>query len=251
MSRRHGLALVLTGGLGIRATAPALASDPVHAAVRGVGPSRGSASYHEGFAGYNLQLAGYGPASSVSETTTFVVPRSRCGRAPRAIAPSVGAFVGKDNNTSAAALFVGCYDGKAHYWPELAVNGSIRNYPTKAAHAGDVIVLRLDTQRGGQVSVADETHKLKVSRASPPGGSVSFAWIGDGGWADSHDHLEGVPGFGRVTYSNTKVYGGSIEHLPASGQASAENRSSAGTVQIQTGPLFSNGTAFRSDFKHS
>jgi hypothetical protein len=195
------------------------------------------------FAGYNPWAgAGYAEPSFISATTTFTVPKLRCGHADQAIAPSIGA------ERSAAALFVGCHGGKAHYWPELEVNGNIKNYRTSTAHAGDTIVLRLNT-KSGHVSVADETHKFKVSRTGSRNSGGNTAEIGDWGWADSHGRFEGVPDFGTLTYSNTQVYGQPLGHWRW--VYGPFNRSSGGTLRITTGKIFGGGKAFRTYFKRS
>jgi hypothetical protein len=153
---------------------------------------------------------------------------------------------------SAAALFIGCHGGNAHYWPELVLNGSIKNYRTKTAHAGDTIVLRLAYHKRHWVSVTDETHKFKVSRTSGGGySSAAFetATLGDEGWANSHHHLEGVPDIGTLTYSDAQINGQPLGHVLFLSRA--VNRTSAGKLQIKTGPLNSSGKVFRTYFKHS
>ena len=172
------------------------------------------------------------------------MPKLKCEGRRQAIAASVGAFVGGSGRPSAAALFMGCYSGRAHYWPELVVNGSVENHPTKVVQAGDTIVLRLDTRQKDHVAVVDETQGFKVSRSTPRGRSAMFAWIGDEGWIGPHDHLEGVPDFGTLTYSHTELYGRSVGDGSAGWIDTPENRSgppwrtSAGTLQIETSKLF-------------
>jgi hypothetical protein len=102
-----------------------------------------SSARTDGFAGYSGQTWDYTPPIGGSVTTTFVVPRVTCDGARRAIAPSVSTAYGGQSRPSAAALFVGCYAGQAHYWPELELKGRFTNYPTDRAHPGDTIVLRL------------------------------------------------------------------------------------------------------------
>jgi hypothetical protein len=101
-----------------------------------------------------------------------------------------------------AALFVGCTHGTANYRPQLTVNRSKKNYGKKAVHAGDTIVLRVSFYRkSSSVSATDETHKFKVKRTSG-GGSSLFEWIGDEHWGTWPNHLESVPNFGTLTYSD-------------------------------------------------
>ncbi len=242
--RRAGVFAVAVAGLGF--ATPALASDAGNATVRHVASARG------GFAGYSGPLEDYGSPSFITATTTFRVPKLRCGSADQAIAPAVGSEVGPNVGVPRiweASLFVGCHGGKAHYWPELEVRGNVKNYPTRAAHAGDTIILWLDT-KSGHVSVADKTHKFKVSRTDRPRSrttNVEEAWIGDAGWTKSHGRVERVPDFGTLTYSNTTISREPFDHW----FLGKVNQSSGKTLQIATGLPFGGGKAFRTDFKHS
>lgn len=234
--RRVGVLALAAAGL----AALALPSTAANAAVRGVGSVR----HRPRFAGYNpWGGTGYGEPVTISATTTFRVPKLRCGNADQAIAPSIRAYA------MVAALFVGCHGGKAQYWPRIEVDGSIKNYPAKPAHAGDKIVLWLNT-KSDHVSVADETRAFKVSRTGPRENWFNnSAWIGDWGWTNSHGRLERVPDFGTLTYSNTKVY---RESLRRWGWVNGPfNRTSGRTLQIKTGPLSNSGEGFRTYFTHS
>lgn len=247
--RRAAVFALATAGCAV----PALAPNVANASVRGVSSACVYAGGCRGFAGYSGQTWDYAPPNSGSATTTFVVPKLRCGTADQAIAPSVSAFMDDAGRPTAAALFVGCHTGKAHYWPELVLNGRVKNYRAKTAHAGDTIVLRLAYgHKRHWVSVTDETHKFKVSRTSG-GGTLSAAFetalIGDEGWANWHHHLQGAPDFGTLTYSNSQINGEPLGHVLFLSRA--VNRTSAGKLQIKTGPLFSGGKAFRTYFKQS
>ncbi len=248
--RGAGVFALSVAGLGL--AAPALASSAANAATKDVDSACIEPGGCGGFAGYHFQTGDYGPAPSVIETTNLVVPKLRCGSADQAIAPNFGAYVGDAGRPSTAALFVGCHAGKAHYWPELALKGSIKNYPTKAAHAGDTIVLRLAYDHtSGSVSVVDETHKFKVSRTGDGiGGGILYAWIGDEGWADSRGRLERVPDFGTLTYLDTKFNGHPLDSRDGALSFAPRNRTSHGKLQIKTGPFFPGGKAFRTYFRH-
>ncbi len=246
--QRLAVLALATALLGL-AFAALLSAGAADAAVRGV--SSGCARCSN-LAGYTFESpeADYGP-SQFTETSTFVVPRLRCGSADRAVLASFGGYVGKAGRPQAAALFIGCDGGKAHYWPQLTANGSIENYRTKTAHPGDKIVLRLAfSRKSSSVSVTDQTHKFKVTRAGGAGGSL-YEWIGDEPWARSPYHLERVPDFGTLTYSNTKVHGHALGSSASSSTLARNDLGTPrGTLQVKTGPLSSDGKAFSTYFKH-
>ena len=126
-------------------------------------------SNNEFFAGYTLN----DPSdSSLHVTATFVVPKLSCGSRARAMSPEDG--MEADTEFSSAGLFVGCYGGKAHYWPTLAVNGIRTNYKTgSAAHPGDTVVLTAsENATKTSVSVVDKTHKFTKRET----GSVLLTW---------------------------------------------------------------------------
>lgn len=234
---------LLMVGLGF--ATPALASD---AGSAGAGGPESLA-----FAGYRYSP----PSQHYSATTTFVVPKLKCGSADRAMAATIGLKGQSESDYGGpyrieAALFIGCHGGKAHYWPALNGVTETKDYPADVAHAGDLIVLRVyqtPLAPGPTVSVVDETHKFRVSTTHIECGACSpiVGWAGDSGWRTSGGRLEGVPDFGTLTYTNTRVHG----HPLGQTSPSRHNRRTNVTLQIKTGPLFNSGTAFRTFFKHS
>jgi hypothetical protein len=79
-------------------------------------------------------------------SSTFVAPRLKCGTVNGAILPSVGIFTtpSPSNKFSGAGMVVGCFKGKAHYWPSLVLNNRVKTYRTGAsAHPGDTIVAKV------------------------------------------------------------------------------------------------------------
>lgn len=247
----------LLGGVGVLALAavgfgffgPALASGAANAAM--TGPGLPGYPGDAAFAGYGLDRV-----HTPSATTTFRVPRLRCGSADQAIAPTIAALMPGAFDVppvSAATLFVGCDRGKAYYWPELQVSdargGTIKNYPTKAAHAGDTIVLHV---KYGHVSVVDRTHKFKVSLLN--GTKSDEVWIGDLGWLNPTGtpspprtfRVAPVPDFGTLTFTNTRLGRRPLGHRGFR----SDRQTPRGTLQIKTGLPFNGGMAFRTIFEH-
>jgi Peptidase A4 family len=107
------------------------------------------------FAGYSVQGGGEG---TFTVTSNIVVPKLTCTSGPeRAIAASVGVY-NLSNTFSAANLFVGCFQGKALYYPSLRINGANHNYATLKAAAGDKVVLHVSQGASGTVvSVVDKS----------------------------------------------------------------------------------------------
>jgi hypothetical protein len=228
--RRAGPVAVAVAASAIMVLAPGSAS----AAVTGL-PS---------FAGYQTwQGTGYGEPSHLIATTTVGVPKLRCGGVGRAVAPGI---VAGYSERWQAALFVGCVRGKAHYWPELEVNGQMKSYRTRAIHPGDLIVLRVNTY-SGRVSLADQARDFKVSRTGPRDSGGPYSLIGVGGWADSRGRVEPVPDVGTLTFSNSRVYGQPL----GGGQFLIGHALDwwTGTSVVKTGNFFDHGTAFRTYFR--
>lgn len=156
------------------------------------------------FAGYSLHGGG---EATFTVTTSIVVPKLKCTSGPeRAIAASAGVY-NLSNHFSAASLFVGCYQGRALYFPSLVVNGANHNYAKLRAGAGDKVVLHVSQSAGGTVvSVADKSRK-GVSKTLNGAGSKggSGPWAGDSGW--DNPGLLGVPDFGKTDFSGSTLDG--------------------------------------------
>jgi Peptidase A4 family len=196
------------------------------------------------FAGYSLQGGGEG---TWTVTANVVVPKLACTSGPeRAIAPSVGVYNLSDS-FSAANLFVGCYQGKAFYFPSLRINGANHNYTTLKAAAGDKVVLHVSQSASRTVvSVADKSRKgveKTLKGAGSKGGSAP--WVGDTGW--DNPGLLGVPNFGTTHFS-----GATLDGQPFAGPGVARwNRVKGKTTQITTSTFVSSNESFTTVFKHS
>jgi hypothetical protein len=194
------------------------------------------------FAGYTEQGGGT-TAGTPKVAATFKVPKlSGCGAKLRAIDPNVGIYNGS-NKLISAGLFVGCSNGKAHYWPSLVVNGNGTNYRKVHAHRGDTIALHVSLSSSkASAWVVDKTRNLKRSAHGAGSSGFSSPYIGDSGWF-VNNNLLGVPNFGTLRFRRCVGVGG--------GAARVNRRTSGGTLQIKTG-AFSNSTkAFSTVFKHS
>jgi hypothetical protein len=132
------------------------------------------------------------------------------------------------------------------------VYGHSTSYPADVAHAGETIVLRVSMSRHGvYVAVIDKTHRFTVSRT---GGACCLAgggWTGDAvWWPGGSTRFEGVPDFGKLTYTNSKVNGRSLDSAPALSRYELKYPRST-PLRIATGPISSGGETFSTYFKHS
>jgi hypothetical protein len=208
------------------------------------------------FAGYSLRAAG---EANWASTSTFRVPRVSCGKARSGIAPSSGVYLGTSSSAFAAAsLFVGCYQGKAHYWPSLHLGSKNFNFPAAKAHPGDTIVVRASIVLHGSarksetvsVSVVDKTRKItkkKSEKLTGPSLGGGYPWTGDSAWEVRGKFLR-VPRFGKLRFSHALVNGGAWR-----GPSIVRyNRvSKTGQLQIKTGALSRSHEAFSTFFRHS
>jgi hypothetical protein len=198
------------------------------------------------FAGYSLQGGGEG---TFTVTTNIVVPKLTCRSGPeQAIAASVGVY-NLSGSFSAANLFVGCYRGKALYFPSLRINGANHNYAALKAGAGDKVVLHVSQRASGTVvSVVDNSRtgvKKTLHGAGSQGGNTP--WVGDTGW--NNPGLLGVPNFGTINFSGSTLNG---RPFGSAGSALARvNRVNGTTTQITTSAFASNHESFTTVFKHS
>jgi hypothetical protein len=208
----------------------------------------------------STNLAGYVLAAdngNVAVTTQFVVPTVRgCTKATRAIVPMAGtnATVSSTETVSIAGMFVGCSNGKASYFPSFIVNGSFHNFPSLAAHAGDTVVVKtVEGPKGTVVSVVDKTHKnvnktLKGAAAQ----QIDSPAVGAFGWFTSNTSPPvGVPQFGKVSFSASKVLGHPFTAYTPFLERSDRYNSKVTTLQIKAGPLGPDGESFTTVFEHS
>ncbi len=198
------------------------------------------------FAGFSVQGGG---EATFTVTANVVVPKLTCSSGPeRAIAPSVGVY-NMSSNFSAASLFVGCYQGKPHYFPSLVINGANHNYATLKAGAGDKVVLHVSQSASGTVvSVVDKSRKgvkKTLNGAGSQGGSAP--WVGDSAW--NNPGLLGVPNFGKIDFSGSTLDG---RPFGSAGSALVRwDRVNGPTTQITTSAFASNHESFATVFKHS
>jgi hypothetical protein len=248
---RLGIA-VIAGALpfAVAESAQAAPQGPAGAAVLPSVRGPGSAYTSTTFAGYLLQAGG---PSTV--TATFRVPALRCTAARREIVASVvlaGTTRSGHSTQSFASLLLGCYGGKAHFWPVLVVNNNETNYPTVAARPGDVVTLTADSKltAGGKdatatVSVADKTRKF-TRKLTGTFVTSSYPWIGLSAWFE-HSKETGVPDFGSFRYYDCASDGSPMS--TKFGWLRYDRVTPKGVVQISTGAIHSAG--FTSTFGHS
>jgi Peptidase A4 family len=205
----------------------------------------------QSFAGYQQPEGGVGCCTVGAR---FKVPQvSGCGAAERAIRADVGVY--KSSKFSSAGMFVGCKNGKAHYWPSLVLNGNQTNYPAAKAHPGDAIKLHVSqTSSKTSVSVVNETRNITRSASGAGSFGGQSPWIGDDGWFVNGNLLR-VPNFGTLTFRHCLLNGHPFGSNSSSSSSSIIDRynrvTSGGTLQIKTGPFSGGNEVFDTVFKHS
>jgi hypothetical protein len=197
------------------------------------------------FAGYAHN--GGGEFAKFKLITKFVVPKVSCTSTTKGIAPAI-------NDVADVGVFVGCYKGKATYFPFIFINGSEKNYVKVKVHAGDHIVLHASAgPKATSASFVDATRKITKKKTGPGVKGAGFPSIGDDSWFISGQELR-VPKFRTVRFSDCQVNGralgaGGSRQVPA---VLRYNRvSPSGVLQISTGKLSSARNAFTTYFKHS
>jgi hypothetical protein len=100
---------------------------------------------------------------------------------------------------------------------------------------------------GTKIIVTDVTTGVKVQHLGR-GASAKAAFIGDVSWANRNGSRQGVPDFGKLTFTNCLIDGTSL----ASWHPKAYQRvNSSGTVEIATGGPWPGGTTFNTFFRQS
>lgn len=237
----RGSAASVTGVVG----APAARTGPTTTAVKSTA-----------FAGYGYQGGGEG---TFKDSTTFVVPKVKCGsgkrtkRPTRAVNASVGVYNASDG-FSAADVFVGCFGSKAAYFPSLEVNTSStklhgKNYTKDHIRPGDKVKLAVSQSKSKvTVSVVDMTQKkIHVTLHGAGSASGSDPWVGTVG-DNSHDKLLGVPNFGTMHFSKALLGG---TPWGSAFPVRYDRYSKKGKLQIATTAFAKNHEAFATVFKHS
>jgi hypothetical protein len=198
------------------------------------------------FAGYSVQGGGQG---TFTVTANVVVPKLTCSSGPeQAIAPSVGVY-NTSSTFSAAALFVGCYQGKAHYFPSLVIDGANHNYATLKAGVGDKVVLHVSQGASGTVvSVVDKSRKGVKKTLNGAGSQAGNApWVGDSSW--NNPGPLAVPNFGKIDFSGATLDG---QPFGSAGSALVRwDRVNGTTTQITTSAFANNHESFTTVFRHS
>ena len=200
------------------------------------------------FAGYHAQIT----RGQFRVMTTFVVPKvTGCGRRETGIAPSAGVFV-REAQSSSAAVFVGCHNGKADYFPQLTLNSSSTNYTKVKLHPGDEVVLTtFENANRTIVTVADRTAYTKTTATGAGGTFLGDPFVGDMGWPKANSqNLEPVPNFGKIAFSRSKIGKtplGSVKALFRDFRVDAHHPSE---VEIQTTKLGSDMESFKTIFKN-
>ena len=195
------------------------------------------------FAGYLIKASG----PSLKVRASIVVPRiKKCGKAGSAIAAGTGAET--DGSTSAAALFIGCSGGRAHYYPVFLEDGVATTYSSDPARPGAKIQLSVSfNANGGTLSVVD-TARNGASRTLTMAGTseTSDPFIGDSAWPSPGP----VPSFVKLTFSKAMLLGHPLGAY-AGELVRYDMATEAGTVQIETGSFAGGRESFPTLFEHS
>jgi hypothetical protein len=184
-------------------------------------------------------------------SAAIVVPKLNCKGTPAA-GSSVYAGVGIQSVNSYARLYVGCTaGGVARYYPSLVVNGAVKNFASKAAHAGDTVQFTV-SQSSSKVTdaVVDVTHKVVVS-ANGTGSGTSQGVTAGAYPALSGSTASAVPNFGSVSFSSALINGYPFGSAGSELQAADLSTTSGGPVQIRTTYSARMKEAFATVFAHS
>lgn len=206
---------------------------------------------------YRAHRAGYavlttGPSFAVTATFTVPAVMSSCNRF-RAFAPTVEVFTSSQHtfaNSTGPSLFVGCYQGRAQYFPEIVVNGQSTNYLNTQALPGDKVVLSVsEDATSTSESVVDQTHAFTVTGSGSGSSILTFPAVMDEDWGRA-GRIQPVPNFGSLRFYHATING---QPLSSFGSLARYNMwthgSSGGVMQIRAGALASTGMAFGTYFK--
>jgi hypothetical protein len=198
------------------------------------------------FAGYYYSTG----LPSVTVTTTFVVPKAKCGHVTTFVGIGVATF--SPHSFNAALLEVACTHGRAQYIPILGHNNKAKPEFSSGVAPGDKIVVKeRGSSTGVSLSFADKTNRKANTKMTAPGDTGFAPEIGD----LKKSHKVGgnfvpwpVTDFGHVSFTNSKLNGQPFGSFPV---IRYDMVNGAMTVQIATGPFASNNEAFKTTFKHS
>ncbi len=197
-----------------------------------------------------LSFTGYiGVPGAVS--AVLVVPRLNCsGTTSAGTAVYVG--VGIQSVNSYARLYLACTPkGVARSYPSLVVNGTVKDFASDTAHAGDTIQFSV-SQSDSQVtdSVSDETHKFTVTQNGTGSGTGQGITAGDYP-AVSGSTTSAVPNFGTLPFTAALINGYPFGSAGTGLQAVDLATSSTGPRQIVTTYSATDKEAFATVFKHA
>jgi len=199
------------------------------------------------FAGYQTNVT---TGSATSSAASFTVPKLSCTTAARTIAADVGVAANNFNSDSIAGVATQCASGKAVYFPSLVANNAEADYTTIHFSAGNVINLSASvTTSGTTVQVTDVTKNVSVATTiTGAGASPNAAWIGDDSWYSNSGTRLGVPNFGKLTFTSCLIDGTALGGWHRQAYQRVNGR---GTVEIATGGLSPDGTAFTTLYRSS
>lgn len=192
-------------------------------------------------------IAGYGSDTtfpSLNLTTTFVVPKVKCGHKTREL--GVGITTLSPGGPQAVLLVTGCQGGTSIYVPVVATSATRKR--GRAAHPGDKVVLHEKANSTSEaLSFVDKTHPKATTKLTTTGDTSFSPAI-----ADYKNTSNGsgypIPNFGKITFTNTKLNGQPFGTTPLT---RFEMVNSSTVIQIATSPFASNNESFKTTFKHS
>jgi hypothetical protein len=172
-------------------------------------------------------------------STTFTVPSVTCTGATEGISLGIGNVRKAGKPQTLGEVWMACSGGTPFYLLSALVDSSTQT--SISVSAGDVV--RIEIDQGGPVvtaTVRNTTTKVTVTAAGFPDSDDllifgSFPLFSGGVMA-------GVPDFGSVQFTNTKLSGEELRRVVP------VERTNGATVQISPGPLLAG--AFTLNFAH-
>lgn len=132
----------------------------------------------------------------------------------RGITADVGIYGAGSSAYYQAGVFVGCYGGQAHYWPDISINGHETKYDVGSdAQPGGTITLtvRLGAAQSS-ATVVDHTRALTKTLTGVGSTSWGGPYVGDDARYNQKGQRLGVPSFGTLSFSQCTfdgaAYGG-------------------------------------------
>jgi hypothetical protein len=242
--------LVVAAGL---ATSIALAGPGSLSAVAQPAAPQVTVVSSPSIAGYDQLRGGNFGAGPQTVAATVVVPTVTCGPLTnRGITADVGIYGSGSSAYYQAGVFVGCYGGLAHYWPDITINGHETKYNVGAdAKPGDTITIRVSLG-ATQSSASVVDHSRALTKTLTGVGSTSWGgpFVGDDARYNQKGQRLGVPSFGTLSFSQCTFDGAAFGGATAVGLVGYKRVNSTGTVQIGLGPFGPAGAGFSTYFRH-